>query len=132
MSESRHATPQLGDRLSVSRSFTVEEVEAFVRISGDRGVHHVVPDADGRLMVHGLLTATLFTEVGGRLNYLAREMTFEFVRPVFTGDVIAVEFVVDEAVPGPGRLALAGHAVATNQHGKEVMRATTRGVILTP
>jgi 3-hydroxybutyryl-CoA dehydratase len=120
-----------GDVEIAERTFTLEDVRAFTEVSGDRGRHHLEPDAQGRLLVHGLLTATLFTEIGGRLNYLAREMKFEFIRPVFTGDHLRVVFTIDELDVQEGRTALAGSAVCSNQHGKEVMNATTNGVILT-
>ncbi len=38
------------------------------------------------LMAHGLLTATLPTKLGGDLNYIARTMEFEFLRPVYAGE----------------------------------------------
>ena len=37
-------------------------------------------------MAHGLFTATLPTKIGGDLNFIARELTFQFHRPVFAGD----------------------------------------------
>jgi hypothetical protein len=69
----------------------VEDVRQFSQLSGDRGVHHVQPDTGGRVMVQGLLTATLPTKIGGDLNFIARDMTFEFLRPVFTGETITTD-----------------------------------------
>ena len=76
------------------RTFTLDDVRRFGEISGDLGAHHVEPDPDGRLIVQGLLTATLPTKIGGDLSFIARSMTFEFVRPVFTGDHVQVEMEV--------------------------------------
>jgi acyl dehydratase len=76
---------KVGDTLSWSRTFTEQDIELFARLSGDQGEHHLVPDAQGRLMAHGLLTATLPTKIGGDLNLIAREMVFRFHRPVFAG-----------------------------------------------
>lgn len=39
-------------------------------------------DENGRLMVHGLLTASIGTKVGEELHYIARELVSEFIRPV--------------------------------------------------
>jgi 3-hydroxybutyryl-CoA dehydratase len=50
---------KLGDIVSWQRTFSADDVRLFNTISGDEGVHHVTPDEQGRLMVHGLLTATL-------------------------------------------------------------------------
>src|SRR2546425_9130115 len=85
---------QVGDKNSWERTFSVEEVLLFGQLSGDQGIHHIKADEQGRLMVQGLLTATLPTKMGGDLNYIARDMTFEFVRPVFTGDTIHCETTI--------------------------------------
>jgi acyl dehydratase len=45
-----------GDTLSWTRTFTGEDIRDFARLSGDAGTHHLQPDAQGRLMAHGLLT----------------------------------------------------------------------------
>jgi acyl dehydratase len=119
----------VGDKFTYDRVFTVEDVELFTRVTGDAGRHHVVPDADGRVMVQGLLTATLPTKFGGDINYLAREMRFEFVRPVFTGDTIATEVVCSEAVDEDRVVRLAFDVMCKNQHGKEVLKGSTNGVI---
>jgi len=77
-----------GDVFVLERTFTADEVRTFTSISGDAGAHHVQPDARGRLMLQGLLTATLATQFGGSIDYLASEMTFRFHRPAFAGDTI--------------------------------------------
>ena len=53
-------------------------------------------------MVQGLLTATLPTKVGGDWNYIAREMNFEFLRPVFTGDTIRCEVTITQLEQADG------------------------------
>jgi acyl dehydratase len=119
-----------GDRTEWRRTFTVDDVRAFSEVSGDRGVHHVELDAGGRLMVQGLLTATLPTKLGGDLNYLAREMRFEFLRPVFTAEEIVCASTASKVEKQPGRTYAEFEIVCTNPAGKEVLRAWVRGVIL--
>src|SRR3712207_8738612 len=68
---------KVGDVVSWERTFTVEDVRRFAEYSGDEGVHHLEPDEKGRLMVHGLLTATLPTKVGGDINFIARQVRSE-------------------------------------------------------
>jgi len=55
----------VGQRFTWIRTFTDEDVRQFAEVSGDRGAHHVQPGPDGRVMVQGLLTATLPTKIGG-------------------------------------------------------------------
>jgi acyl dehydratase len=124
------ATPKTGDVLAYERSFTVEEVRAFAALTGDHGRHHLEPDAQGRIMVHGLLTATIPTKLGGDLNYLVREIHLEFVRPVWVGDVIRCEATLTEVVAGETRTELSITTVCRNQLGKEVMKGLSSGVIL--
>lgn len=120
---------KIGDVVSWQRTFTEEDIRAFAKLSGDEGEHHLRPDEQGRLMAHGLLTATLPTKVGGDLNYIAREMTFEFHRPVFAGDTIDCEVTLVELEPGEKYMRMAAQFVCRNQNGKEVLTGQTRGVI---
>src|SRR6478672_220500 len=82
--------------ITFERNFTIEDVELFTKVSRDEGSHHVTPDEQGRLVIQGLLTATLPTKIGGDNNILARTMNFEFLRPVFTGDTIICEVTIDK------------------------------------
>ena len=122
---------KVGQKASYERSFTVKDVELFAELSGDKGDHHMKPDREGRVMLHGLLTATVPTKLGGDINYIAREITYEFLRPVFAGDVVRAESVVTSVEPGEGHLKVAMDFVCYNQLGKEVLRGKTRGVIRT-
>jgi len=63
---------QVGDVRSWQRTFTEEDIRLFSRVSGDEGIHHMEYDERGRLMAHGLLTATLPTKIGGDMNFIAR------------------------------------------------------------
>jgi 3-hydroxybutyryl-CoA dehydratase len=121
----------VGEVFSWERTFTVEDVQAFTRVSSDEGVHHTQPGADGRLLVHGLLVATLPTKIGGSFNLLARDMTFTFLRPVFTGERIRCEVEVAETEPKEGRIRVAFAFVCRNERGEEVLTGTCRGVIRT-
>ena len=120
---------QIGDVFSWERTFTEEDVRLFGQISGDQGIQHVTPDEQGRLMVQGLLTATLPTKIGGDLNYIAREMTFEFLRPVFTGDTIRCEVTITHLEQVEGRINMSATCVCRNQKGREVLIARTSGII---
>ncbi len=119
-----------GDTFTLERRFTDDDVDAFMRISGDAGRHHVTAGPDGRRVVHGLLTATIPTRLGGELHYLAREMLFEFLRPVFTGDTIRCDMSIVEATHERGRWKLRFAGACTNQDGVEVLRLRSHGVIL--
>lgn len=82
-------------------------------------------------MAHGLLTATLPTKIGGDLNFIAREMTFQFQRPVFAGDTIHCEVTLMDLEPGEEFTRVVSRWACSNQHGKDVMTGEARGVIRT-
>lgn len=126
MSERR---PEAGEVRTVERSFTNEEVREFADLSRDEGYHHLVAEGDGRLMVHGLLTATLPTKIGGEMDYVARSMTFEFPRPVYTGETITCEVTVERVEETGGRTELSATYECTNEDDEVVLHGDTEGVV---
>ena len=118
-----------GDTLSWKRTFTDEDIRVFARVSGDDGEHHHMPDEQGRLMAHGLLTASLPTKIGGDMNLIARELSFQFHRPVFSGDTIECIVTLLEATQADGYTDIDTEWRCTNQHGKEVMSGRGKGII---
>ena len=80
-------------------------------------------------MAHGLLTATLPTKIGGDINFIARELIFQFHRPVFAGDTISCDVLMVEMEPAETFVKVVSSWVCRNQHGKEVMTGEARGVI---
>ncbi|MET3574449.1 MaoC family dehydratase N-terminal domain-containing protein [Bhargavaea ullalensis] len=124
-------TLKQGEIITFKRTFTNEDVKRFTELSADEGVHHVTPDEQGRLVVQGLLTATLPTKVGGDHDVLARTMNFEFLRPVFTGDTIDCRVAIEQyEKTEKDRTAIRASFECINQHGKPVMTGLFAGVIL--
>jgi len=119
-----------GDRFSYSRVFTESDFEAFADLSNDRGEHHFETD-DGRVMVHGLLTATLPTKIGSDLNYVARRMEFEFVKPVYTGEEVECVLSADRVTEQEEFVELEATGKCTNEAGEIVLQFETAGVIFT-
>lgn len=88
-------------------------------------------DSQGRLMVHGLLLGTLPTILGGRMNFLAREITLEFLRPVFTGEPIRCDVVLTQWEPTGDRILVAAEWSCVNREQATVMRGRASGAIRT-
>ncbi|MBI2362529.1 MAG: enoyl-CoA hydratase [Elusimicrobia bacterium] len=118
-----------GMRMEWARTFTRDEVLRFAELSGDRGAHHITPDEKGRLLAHGLLTATLPTKLGGDLNFIAGTMDFEFLRPVYAGDELRCVGLVDEVAPERKRLRVKFSFTVTNGAGKRVLKGSSSGVV---
>ena len=76
-----------------------------------------------------LLTATLPTKIGGDMNFIARELCFQFLRPVFAGDTITCDVTITELHEEERFTCQSSTWVCRNQHGKEVMTGHAHGII---
>lgn len=123
---------KIGDVIEWSRLFTMEDARAFTSVSKDEGQHHLTPDDQGRIIVQGLLTATLPTRVGGALDFLARNMIFEFLKPVYVNDTVRCAVTIVELRESRHGTRMKAEINCSNQHGVEVLSGSTSGVILKP
>ena len=119
-----------GASFTFKRTITDDEIARFAAVSGDRGSHHLVRDEKGRLLAHGLLTATLPTKLGGDLNFMARTMHFEFVRAVYGGDELACTGTVESVIAQSTRLKVKFLFEIVNQRGEVVLKGDSAGQIL--
>ena len=119
----------IGDVITRKRTFREEDIRMFGRLSSDEGVHHIQTDEEGRLMAQGLLTATLPTKIGGNLNFIAREMTFQFLRPVYATDTIECQVTITDLHEDRGLVNVSSKWTCVNQRGKEVMNGRATGSI---
>ena len=122
---------QVGDRFTIHRCFSVAEIHQFAQISRDYNpVHCDASYAQLRRfkapIAHGLLTASLVTEIGGQIGWLATGMSFEFKRPVYADEPIICHWLIAD-------IDERGHAKAEvrilNAQGITVLEATTTGVL---
>jgi acyl dehydratase len=119
--------PKAGATFTFARTFTAEDVAAFADVSADRQPRHTEADPP---MVHGLLTATLPTKIGGDLEVLARSMNFEFPRPVHAGERIECTWTTEHVTERADRYEIEARAVCHNEDGKRVLVGEFEGVVL--
>lgn len=120
--------PEEGEVRTFERTFTPADVRKFAEVSGDTQPRHVEPDDEGRLMVHGLLTATLPTRIGGDLEVLAHTMELTFHRPVYTGDTVACTWTTEAVEEREDRYELSV-SVVCRVADEEVLTGTITGII---
>lgn len=121
--------PAVGERASLSRTITAEDVERFAQSTGDRNPLHFDPGFAaatrfGRLVVQGGLTTGLFnalvaTHLPGPGSVFVRQ-EWEYPAPVFVGDTVTAEAEVVEARDDKPLTRL--RCVARRQDGVEVLR----------
>ena len=121
---------RIGQTFTFRRTFSSGDVALFCGVTGDYNPYHidqtfVEQSWFGRLITPGLLTASMLTHIGGMIGFLATEMHFDFVGPVFIGDTITCTATIREK-DEPLRLVRAD-ALFVNQEGTEVLRATFAG-----
>jgi acyl dehydratase len=121
---------KVGTKSVYSRTFTEADVALFVGVTWDVNPLHTDDEYAkatpfGKRIIPGLLTASLLTHLGGLWAFLARDMFFEYVAPVYIGDTITAisEIVEENAEKGWVRLKCR----CENSDGKVVLRANITG-----
>ncbi len=122
--------PIPGEKVAFTRTLTEADVALFIGTTWDVNPLHtdeVYCQATPfkRRIVPGLLTASLLTHLGGLWAFLATEMHFYFIAPVYVGDSITAQAQVAAVAPETGAVEL--RCVCTNQAGEEVLRADVHG-----
>ena len=119
----------VGDTFTTSRIFAEQQVMDFAEISRDYNPFHFderfakAMKFNGKIC-HGLLVASMVTEIGGQLGWLATEMDFKFQKAVYFGDTIKLDLTIIDI--DQNGLATS-EAVFTNQDGATVLEAVIKG-----
>ena len=120
----------MGDKVSFTRTFTEADVALFIGTTWDVNPLHTddvycKATPFKQRIVPGLLTGSLLTHLGGLWAFLATEMHFYFLAPVYVGDSITAEGQVAAINPQNGAVKLSCRCI--NQAGSEVLRADVHG-----
>lgn len=121
---------QVGQTFVFRRTFSEGDVALFCGVTGDYNPYHIDETFAsqswyGRRNIPGLLTGSMLTHIGGMLGFLATDMSFQFLTPVYPGDTVTctVTFVEkDEA-----KRRVVGEANFVNQQDVEVLKARFSG-----
>ncbi len=122
---------RVGDSFATSRTLTHDDLVRFADISRDYNPVHF-DDRFARAkkftapVCHGLLAASLVTELGGQIGWLASRMSFRFRRPVYVGETVTCTFEIT-AIDENGRARAT--ATLVNQDGITVIEGEIGGVI---
>jgi acyl dehydratase len=120
-----------GDSFTVRRTFTEDDMNIFAGITRDYNpVHYderfsAVKGFNGRIC-HGLLVASMLTEVGGQMGWLASVMNFRFKKPVYFGDTITCKLTITNIDDRNRAKAIAEYI---NEDGLIVLEADLEGIV---
>lgn len=134
MSEIRNraiAGLKVKDTFTVARTFTEEDMLQFADITKDYNAVHFedrfaeIKNLPGRIC-HGLLVASMITQIGGQIGWLASRFDLRFLKPVYFGDTITCRLTLDDIDEKGWARAT---AVYKNQDSVEVLEAYLEGVL---
>jgi 3-hydroxybutyryl-CoA dehydratase len=134
MTEIRQKTIQglrTGDSFVITRTFTESDMHIFADITRDYNPVHfddrfaAAKNFKGKIC-HGLLAASILTEIGGQIGWLATGMDFRFKQPVYFEDTISCIFTITSIEKN--RRAIA-EAVYKNQDDTVVLGAVITGIL---
>lgn len=119
------------DSFTISRTFSEKEVREFARISrDDNPIHSDQAFIDEKKMdgpiCHGLLVASMLTEIGGQIGWLASGMDLKFKKPVYIGETIDCHFTIT-SIDSQNRAVAEIHF--KNKNRQTVIEATLTGVL---
>jgi len=122
---------QVGDSFRTTRTFTDDDVTLFAQISRDYNpIHFDARFAKARNLsapiCHGLLAASLVTEIGGQIGWLASVMNFRFKGPVYVGETITCSWVIT-VIDQKGRASAS--VTITKEDGITVIEAEISGIV---
>ena len=127
---------KIGQKASISKTITSEDVVLFSEISEDRNPIHLDEDYAkksifGKRVVHGILQAGLISAVlGNRLpgpGSIYREQNLTFKKPAFIGDTLTAEVEIIEIKERIGLLTL--KTTVKNQEGTLLIEGTAKGIV---
>ena len=124
-------TIEPGMTITFSRTFTGRDIDEFAVMTRDYNPCHFEREyceSKGFIgpICHGLLVGSMICEPGGQWGWLATEMNFSFLKPVYMEDTITCTLEITEiSERGYARAS----AVFTNQTGEIVLKAGLAGFL---
>ena len=131
MNEYKYEEIEVGHKESFTVTITEDMMSSFCAITGDinplhNDVDYAVSKGHPGKVVYGMLTASLLSTLAGVYlpgkNSLIHEVRIKFSKPVYIGDTLTVEGVVDEKHDVYSLIVL--KVMIRNQNGDKVCKAT--------
>ncbi len=141
MNEYKLSDLSVGMTASFQKTITLEDEEAFRKISGDLNPLHQNDNfaneiSNGKYKCHvsfGMLTASLYSTIAGmylpgKYSLIHSFDEISFMKPVFVGDFLTVTGEITDKDDYLKMIKL--KVVITNQDGKKVSRAQMKVIVM--
>ena len=128
---------QIGQHVTFIKTFTEEDMQRFVEITGDVNPLHVDEEFArktkfGRRVLQGMLTASILSTMVGMLlpgtGAIYRSQTLNFLLPVYLGETVTAHFVVRAIDRAKHRLTI--DSWIENAAGERVIEGTCEAGLL--
>jgi 3-hydroxybutyryl-CoA dehydratase len=128
---------EVGQHVTLTKTFTEDDLQRFIEITGDKNPLHVdeafaARTQFGGRVLHGMLTASIFSTMVGMLlpgtGAVYRSQTLNFLRPVRIGDTVTAHFVVRSIDRTKHRLTI--DSWIENEAGERVIEGTCEAGLL--
>jgi acyl dehydratase len=128
---------QIGQHVTLTKTFTEEDLRRFIEITGDVNPLHVDEEFArqtkfGRRVLQGMLTASILSTMVGMLlpgtGAIYRSQTLTFLLPVYIGDTVTAHFVVRAIDRAKHRLTI--DSWIENAAGERVIEGTCEAGLL--
>ena len=126
-----------GQHASFTKTFTEEDLQHFIAITGDTNPLHVDQAFASRTrfggrVLHGMLTASIFSTMVGMFipgtGAIYRAQTLTFLRPVHVGETVTAHFVIRAVDRAKHRLTI--DSWIENAAGERVVEGTCEAGLL--
>lgn len=127
---------KVGDKASLSKAFSDQDVQDFARISLDCNPIHLDEETAaaspfGQRVVHGILQAGLISAVLGTklpgAGAIYREQSLTFKKPAFLGDVLEATVEIEEIKERAGLLRM--KTTIRNAAGELLVIGSATGIV---
>lgn len=132
-------TVHVGDRASLTKVFTAEDIEIFAKLTLDNNGMHMDEELSKkgifrRPVVHGVLVGSLISSVMGKYlpgnGTVLREENIKFVNPVYPGEEITAAVELTAVHEEPRYYIGTLHGTCHNQDGVLVAEAECSQLML--
>jgi len=128
---------EVGQHVTFTKTFTEDDVQRFIEITGDVNPLHVDEEFASRTqfggrVLHGMLTASILSTMVGMVlpgaGAIYRSQTIRFLLPVHIGETVTAHFVVRSIDRAKHRLTI--DSWIENGAGKRVLEGTCEAGLL--
>ena len=128
---------EIGQHVMLTKTFTDDDVQRFIEITGDMNPLHVDESFASKTqfhgrVIHGMLTASILSTMVGMLlpgaGAIYRSQSLAFLRPVRAGETVTAHFVVRSIDRARHRLTI--ESWIENEAGERVVEGTCEAGLL--